>query len=151
MPAWRPAHLRQSAFLLTEAEGAAVYSAELRSGGVLPASVEALLSYGARMGEAKLVAASNDITAVRAELDRVFASVDVLLMPTTPQRAFHAMQKAPVNQADFTALANVGGVPAIAVPVRCPDSPLPASVQLVSRAWSESVLIGLASLLQERL
>lgn len=151
MPGWDPAKLRQNAFLLTEAEGAVVFSKELETGGLLPSPVEKMLSFGARMGAARLVQALQEITAAKAQLDRTFASIDVLLMPTTPQRAFHASQKPPVNQADFTALANAGGVPAVAIPVWLSDSPLPASVQLVGSAWSERLLIGLATLLKETL
>ena len=151
MPGWDPAALRQSAFLFTEAEGAIAFSQELETGGVLPPSVEKLLRFGANMGTVKLVSASHEVARVKAQLHRTFASVDVLLTPTTPQRAFHATQRAPVNQADFTALANAAGVPAVAIPVWISGSALPASVQLVGPAWSESVLIGLATLLQEKL
>ena len=149
MPGWNPAHLRQNAFLLTEAEGAVVFSEELEAGGILPSPVEKMLGFGARMGTARLVHALQEIAAAKAQLDRTFASIDVLLMPTTPQRAFHASQKPPVNQADFTALANAGGVPAVAIPVWLSGSSLPASVQLVGPAWSERLLVGLATLLQE--
>ena len=151
MPGWDPAKLRQNAFLLTEAEGAVVFSKELETGGILPAPVEKMLSYGARMGTARLVQALQEIAAAKAQLVRTFASIDVLLMPTTPQRAFHASQKPPVNQADFTALANAGGVPAVAAPVWLSGSPLPASIQLVGPAWSERLLIGLATLMQKAL
>ena len=151
MPGWRPGKLRQKAFLLTEAEGAVEFSNELETGGILPASVEAMLSYGATMGTAKLISALQEVSAAGAQLDRTFASVNVLLIPTTPQRAFHVSGRPPVNQADFTALANAGGVPAVAIPVWSSGHPLPLSVQLVGPAWSESVLIGLAVLLQERL
>ncbi len=149
MPGWDPGKLRQKAFLLIEAEGAVEYSEELETGGVLPTSVEALLNFGADMGTTRLVSAYQEVAAANAQLDRTFSSVDVLLMPTTPQRAFHASQKPPVNQADFTALANAGGIPAVSVPVWMSDSPLPASVQLFGPAWSESMLIGLAALLEE--
>ncbi len=151
MPGWDPAKLRRNAFLLTEAEGAVVFSEELETGGILPAPVEKMLSYGARMGTPRLVQALQEIAAAKAQLDRTFASIDVLLMPTTPQRAFHASQQPPVNQADFTALANAGGVPAVAIPVWLSGSSLPASVQLVGPVWSERLLIGLATLLQETL
>jgi len=151
MPRWDPGRLRQNAFLLTEAEGAVSYATELEAGDTLPPAVEKLFGYGARMGTTKLVTALQDIAAVEAQLDNAFASVDVLLMPTTPQRAFHASEQPPVNQADFTALANAAGVPAVAIPVWTPGSALPASIQLVGPAWSERRLIGLAMVLQHAL
>lgn len=146
MPGWNPARLRQKAFVLTECEGAVVFAEELRQGDVLPRSVERLLSFGRDLGPGRLIAAIEEIRAARAQLDRTFAEVNLLLMPTTPQRAVPAGTGAPDNQADFTALANVCGTPALAVPV--PNDPLPASVQLVGPRWSEPRLIALAACLE---
>lgn len=151
MPGWQPARLRQKAFLLTECEGAAVFSDELMQGGVLPRDVEALLGFGRDLPSAKLIAALGEIRAAKAQLDRTFREVDVLLMPTTPQRAFPKGTAAPANQADFTTLANAGGVPALAVPVAIDGEALHASVQLVGPGWSEPRLIGLASELEHHL
>ncbi len=151
MPGWQPGKLRHKAFLVTEAEGAVAFSAELNAGGVLPSSVEAMLNFGARMGTAKLVSALYEIDAARAQVQRTFCDVDVLLTPTTPQRAFHAAETAPANQADFTALANAGGVPAVAVPVWLTGSKRPASVQLIGPHWSERTLIQLAQVLETSL
>ncbi|MFY0691728.1 MAG: amidase [Paracoccaceae bacterium] len=151
MPDWVPEKLRRNAFLLTEAEGAAVFAQELDAGGVLPEPVARLLAYGRGLSAAKLDAVQAELSAARAQLERSFQQVDLLLMPTTPQRAFHAGSAAPANQADFTALANVGGVPALAVPVRVQGAARPSSVQLVGPNWSEPVLIGLAMLLERAL
>ena len=148
MPEWDPAKLRQKAFLVTEAEGATAFADALGIAGTLPRTVEKLLTYGSTLSAAKLVAAMAEIRAVRMQLARSFAQVDLLIMPTTPQRAFHAGAPAPANQADFTALANAGGVPALAVPIEVTGQALPASVQLVGPAWSEPMLIGLAMLLE---
>jgi aspartyl-tRNA(Asn)/glutamyl-tRNA(Gln) amidotransferase subunit A len=80
----------------------------------------------------------------RRQLARTWADVDVLLTPTTPQRAIRLGTAAPANQADYTALANVAGVPALAIPVPVPDQPLAASVQVIGPEWSEMRLIRLA-------
>ncbi|MEH6646374.1 amidase [Sulfitobacter sp.] len=148
MPEWNPAKLRQKAFLMTEAEGAATFAEALGTAGTLPRTVERLLTYGSTLSAAKLVAGMAEIRAARVQLARSFAQVDVLLMPTTPQRAFQADAPAPANQADFTALANAGGVPALAVPIEVAGQALPASVQLVGPAWSEPRLIRLAMVLE---
>ncbi|MFK7836869.1 MAG: amidase [Sulfitobacter sp.] len=147
MPGWHPAALRKAAFLLTECEGAAVYAEELADADVLPPMVQSLLSYGRDSGTAKLVAALTEIRAAKAQLARTFSEVDVLITPTTPGRAIRLGDVAPANQADYTALANVAGTPALAVPVSVPNDPLPASVQLMGPAWSEGMLINLAQAL----
>ena len=68
----------------------------------------------------------------------------VLLMPTAPQAAFAHGTRAPANQADFTGLANIAGLPALAMPSGWSADGLPVSVQLVGPAGSERRLIGLA-------
>lgn len=148
MPEWRPDKLRQKTFLVTEAEGATAFADALGTAGTLPHTVEKSLTYGSTLSAAKLAAAMAEIRAARMQLARSFALVDLLLMPTTPQCAFRSDEPAPANQADFTALANAGGVPALAVPITLTGRALPASVQLVGPAWSEPMLIGLAMVLE---
>ena len=150
MPGWHPSALRKMAFLLTEAEGAVTLADALQRS-VLPTATAQLLQFGARMGAQKLVATFEEIGTAQAQLDRTFAEIDLLLMPTTPQRAFRVDQTAPANQADFTALANCGGIPAVAVPVWGSSSPLPASVQIVGPRWSERRLVDVAVILERAL
>lgn len=149
LPRWRPEALRRAMFLLTEAEGASVFASELNSSGTLPEDVARLLAYGARLDAARMVSAMSERRAARSELARCFAACDLLVMPTTPQRAFPFGAPAPANQADFTALANAAGVPALAVPM--PHSGLPVSVQLVGPAWSDPRLIEIGAALSRAL
>lgn len=151
MPGWHPAALRKAAFLVTECEGAAVYAEELAAGDRLPPAVQSMLAYGRDAAPGKLATAHNVACAAGDQLARTFAEVDIILTPTTPQRAVRLNTPAPANQADFTALANVAGVPALAVPVQLHDEVLPASVQLIGPAWSESKLVGVAMALEEAL
>ena len=53
-------------------------------------------------------------------------------MPTAPQTAFE-FGTVPANQADFSAIANVTGLPATAFPVGMTTSGLPLSCQVVTR------------------
>ncbi len=68
----------------------------------------------------------------------------VLMMPTAPQAAFAHGGRPPANQADFTCLANVAGLPAITIPAGWSDDGLPVAVQLVGPAHSELALFDLA-------
>ena len=85
--------------------------------------------------------------------DTLRATLDeetVLLMPTTPQTAFkHG--RAPFNQADFTALANIAGLPALALPAGWSEDGLPVGVQLVGAAASEATLFAVARRLDKAL
>ncbi len=75
----------------------------------------------------------------------------VMLLPTAPQAAFAHGTRPPVNQADFTGLANIAGLPAIALPSGWSEDGLPVSVQLVGPAGSERRLISLARQLDSAL
>lgn len=74
-----------------------------------------------------------------------------LVMPTTPHAAFAHGTRAPASQADFTCLASVVGLPAIAVPAGTDRSGLPVGIQIVGPADSETQLIELARLLESQL
>ena len=140
VPLWQPTALRQAGLLLSERDGAAYWTDRL--GTDLPGLSEGfarMLRYPERAGAAKLAQAQALLDTVRADAARVFAHVDLLLMPTTPQTAFHHDAPVPVNQADFTALANVWGAPALAFPLRTGD--LPASAQLLAAPGQDSALL----------
>jgi aspartyl-tRNA(Asn)/glutamyl-tRNA(Gln) amidotransferase subunit A len=109
------------------------------------------LGYGRDVTAGKLVAALGEARTARQQLARTFAEVDLVLTPTTPQRATRLNSAAPANQADFTALANVAGIPALAVPVAVKGEVLPASVQLTGPSWSEGMLVCAAMALEEAL
>ncbi|CAN1555440.1 GatA Asp-tRNAAsn/Glu-tRNAGln amidotransferase A subunit and related amidases [Burkholderiaceae bacterium] len=139
VPLWQPTALRQAGLLLSERDGAAYWTDRL--GTDLPGLSEGfarMLRYPERAGAAKLAQAQALLDTVRADAARVFATVDLLLMPTTPQTAFHHNDPVPVNQADFTALANVWGAPALAFPLRTGD--LPASAQLLAAPGQDETL-----------
>ena len=84
------------------------------------------------------------LAATRAGLVEALGDDGVLLMPTTPHAAFAHGKRAPASQADFTGLANVAGLPALALPSGRDASGLPVSVQLMGPAGSEPALIALA-------
>ncbi len=84
------------------------------------------------------------LAAIRHALIDALGDDGVLLMPTTPHVAFAHGTRAPATQADFTGLANIAGLPALALPSGRDANGLPVSVQLVGPAGSELRLITLA-------
>jgi len=66
-------------------------------------------------------------------------------LPTAPQAAFAHGARAPSNQADFTCLANIAGLPALAIPAGRNADNLPVGIQLVGPAGSEDRLFALAA------
>ena len=84
-------------------------------------------------------------TAIRAAL----AGGAAILLPTTPQAAFTLGDEAPANQADFTGLANIAGVPALSIPFGTDERGRPVAVQLLIEPGREAGLFALARKLQE--
>jgi aspartyl-tRNA(Asn)/glutamyl-tRNA(Gln) amidotransferase subunit A len=71
-----------------------------------------------------------------AVLRDCFAGCEAVLMPTTPSPAFAFAEGARRDQADFTVLANVSGLAAVAFPVGADVLGLPLSLQVVSSSLS---------------
>lgn len=149
LPRWDPGATRRAGLLLSEAEGAASHAALLDDAAAASAAYRAALAYGRDAGAIRIVRALDRLAQARAAAFAALDTCDALLMPTAPQRAFLHGAAAPADQADFTALANAAGLPAIAVPLPAADE-LPASVQLVGRPHSEALLVALATLLMAR-
>lgn len=75
----------------------------------------------------------------------------VLLTPTAPQAAFAHGRPPPASQGDLTGLANIAGLPALAIPAGRDADGLPVGVQLVGPAGSETRLMALARSLESAL
>ncbi len=145
VPGWDPGATRRAGLLLIEAEAAALHADLLASPDGATQAFRAALAYGRDAGTVRLARALFRLAEVRAGGLRALDACDALLLPTAPQRAFAHGTPAPADQADFTALANIAGLPAIAIP--WPAEGLPASVQLVGHAWDEARLVGVAEAL----
>ncbi len=93
-------------------------------------------------------------TAIRNDLSRVFASVDVLCLPVFPTQPFAHGEAGltPFQQkvADrFTTTANLAGVPALALPTGL-ENGLPLAVQVMAPAFHEHRLFQVARVLQRQ-
>jgi len=143
VPLWQPTAVRQAGLLLSERDAAEYWLGQL--GADLPGLSEGfarMLRYPARAGAAKLAQAQSQLEQLRQAAAQVFDQVDVVLLPTTPQTAFHHDAPVPVNQADFTALANVWGAPALAFALSTDG--LPASAQLMAAPGQDRALLARA-------
>lgn len=144
---WDPAATRRAGLLLIEAEAAALHEALIADPTATTPVFRAALQYGRDAGTVRLARALFRLAEAEAGARRAIDACDVLLLPTAPQRAFPFGTPAPADQADFTALANIAGLPALALPWPAPDGGLPCSVQLIGRPYAEAVLVGLAEAL----
>lgn len=143
--AWQPTPTRRAGLLLIEAEAAALHEALIDDPAAATPAFRAALDYGRKLAAPRLARALFALAEARAGILRALDACDALLLPTAPQRAFAHGTPAPADQADFTAIANVAGLPALALP--WPAEGLPASVQLLGRPFAEALLVGLAEAL----
>jgi aspartyl-tRNA(Asn)/glutamyl-tRNA(Gln) amidotransferase subunit A len=137
-----PGRVRRAGLLIAEAEGARVHARLLSdpASGISQRLREAL-SYGAAQAPERIAQARAVLHEARHSLDALFASVDLLLLPTTPQTAFAFASPAPSSQADFTALANAGGMPALSLAAGLSSEGLPLGVQLVGARGADALVL----------
>ena len=88
---------------------------------------------------------------VRDAIRSAIGDDGILLMPCAPQAAFDHGARASADQADFTALANVAGLPALAIPAGHDDRGMPVSVQIVASANNEAALFAVGRQLDQGL
>jgi aspartyl-tRNA(Asn)/glutamyl-tRNA(Gln) amidotransferase subunit A len=117
-------------------------------------AVEAFRSFGHEIVSAAApfdIPRFGDMHAIEADrktiADRSFASVDVLLVPsttTTVPMVNHAGANAQALSAANTMFANYFGVPAISVPCGFDARGLPIGLQVVGKPWDEATVLRLA-------
>lgn len=140
-----PGVLRRKGLLISEAEGAAAFAAELASGQGLSNGFRGLLEWGARQPAVKLAEAHLAVLEARATIRRqmAFLGLDLLVSPTAPQVAFAHGAPAPADQADFTCLANVADLPAASVPIGFADG-LPVGLQVIGSERADAFVLRVA-------
>jgi aspartyl-tRNA(Asn)/glutamyl-tRNA(Gln) amidotransferase subunit A len=85
-------------------------------------------------------------TLVRRDYERAFASVDAVVMPTSPTPAFKIGERIDDPLAlylvdVFTVSANLAGLPALSVPCGLSSDRLPIGLQLTGRPFDEGTLL----------
>lgn len=85
-----------------------------------------------------------------------FAEVDLILTPTTPETAFRLGEKVqnPLSMylSDiFTTPVNLGGFPAMSVPVGLDSNNMPIGLQLIANHFGETQLMQVSYLLENNI
>ena len=108
-----------------------------------------LMGWAEARSAAELAAASLLVDRAQVQLQQWLRDCDVLLMPTTPQRAFSFGSPVPANQADLTAYANMAGNPALSLPLPVATGELPVGMQLIGHSGDDLRLVALAAAFQD--
>jgi aspartyl-tRNA(Asn)/glutamyl-tRNA(Gln) amidotransferase subunit A len=143
---WPFARTRRAGLLLMEAEMLGTFADDLAdTAHPVSGRFRGMLDYAARKSAADYAMADRVLDAATLKMRRLFAQVDVLVLPTTPQGAFPLGGPVPDSQADLTSFASLAGCPAVSIPMgRLPDG-LPVGLQFVGARGSDLRLLELAA------
>ncbi|HEY4147077.1 amidase [Pinirhizobacter sp.] len=142
---WDFARTRRAGLLLMESEMLNTFAEELADEAYpVSARLRGMLDYARHKSAADYAAADLVLDAATLKMRRLFAQVDVLVMPTTPQGAFPLSDTPPASQADLTSFASLAGCPAVSIPMGTLPNGLPIGMQLVGARGSDLRLLELA-------
>jgi aspartyl-tRNA(Asn)/glutamyl-tRNA(Gln) amidotransferase subunit A len=143
LEAWDAAAMRRLSLLIVEVEALAEHGAMLERDpqGFSP-TLTGMLQWAARQPQDKIANAYRQLKSAADDLRRTLAGFDAILTPTTARSAFSFDVAPPVDQADFTLLANVSGLAATAFPLGLGADGLPLSAQIISA--SDAIAVRLA-------
>jgi 1-carboxybiuret hydrolase len=151
------ARARAAAYVITATEGASLHLDRLRqqADDFDPAVRDRLIA-GAMIPSALVVQAQKFRRWYRAEVAKLFDTVDAIIAPATPCTAPKIGQQTFVlGGVEMPVRANLGlytqpisfiGLPAVVVPV--PLTPLPIGVQIIAAPWREDVALRIAHALE---
>lgn len=143
---WHFPRSRRAGFLLMEAEMLGTFAAQLAdTEHPVSPQFHRLLDYATRKTAADYAEADRVLDAAALKMRRLFAQIDVLVTPTTPQGAFPLDGPVPDTQGDLTSFANLAGCPAVSIPMGTLPNGLPIGMQLVGARGSDLRLLELAA------
>jgi aspartyl-tRNA(Asn)/glutamyl-tRNA(Gln) amidotransferase subunit A len=141
--------IRRAGLLLCEAELQPLLATLVaQQPQALPPDLLAMMRYIERKSAVDLGRALATVAQAGEQLDALAAPFDAVLLPTAPQVAFRMDGPVPANQADFTALANMNGAPAISLPLPVARDALPVGLQAIGRRGHDHALLQLAGWLE---
>ncbi|NKC13358.1 MAG: hypothetical protein GKR94_14545 [Gammaproteobacteria bacterium] len=115
------------------------------------AQVARSVRYGASLTVRKVALAAECIRLVRAAGEALFGQAELICSSVAPSLPVRTGEAAPADQADFTALANILGAPALSLPAGISTSGLPIGVQLVPAPDRDRWLLEVAKGIDELL
>ncbi|MBL8642540.1 MAG: amidase [Rhodospirillaceae bacterium] len=125
--------IRPKAMLVIEADLAVIYAKALEENPIGFSQVfRDGIAFGQQQNAPKLAQAYETIRGVRPIANKMFATVDAFVTPTTPCPAFAFQTAMPKTLTAFTALANYIGAPAVSVPMGITKDNLPTGLQVTA-------------------
>jgi aspartyl-tRNA(Asn)/glutamyl-tRNA(Gln) amidotransferase subunit A len=143
--------MRREGLLVSEIEGACFHGDALERDpeGFSPA-LRGMLAFGAAQTAVRTAQAYRRLAQARVTAWQVFAEIDALVLPATPQAAFPFSQPVPVDQADLTGFASIVGIPAGCVPFGTNQGGLPLSIQVIAPEFEDRLVLDVLAALEEQ-
>ena len=141
------ARVRRAALLIMESELAVELEDEL-SDNTYPVSprLRTMIDYARSKSAADFARADRLLDAGVLKARRVFADLDVLVMPTVVHGPYPLAEDERASDADLTSFASIAGCPAVSLPMGLLPDGLPAGLQLVGAPGSDLRLLELAEI-----
>jgi aspartyl-tRNA(Asn)/glutamyl-tRNA(Gln) amidotransferase subunit A len=145
LPGYDFSKVRRAGLVMAELDAADVYMPDLiRDPDGFSPGLRQFIAFGKGLSPAEIDAARLLLARAGEAIRALIQPGEALLLPVSPQAPFRFEAGAPATQADFTALANIAGLPALALPAGWSPESLPIGVQLVGQAGAETALLDLA-------
>lgn len=123
---------RRTGLLISEAEAAIIHAERLAFDPEgFSEDFRKMMAWGRKQGPEAMDQARERLQDLRAAARGLFHDVDFVLAPVAPQTAFSWESPVPANQADFTAWANLAGLPATVVTTGLNAQGLPLALQVI--------------------
>jgi aspartyl-tRNA(Asn)/glutamyl-tRNA(Gln) amidotransferase subunit A len=143
LDSWDATAMRRLSLLIVEVEALAEHGAMMeRNPSGFSSALTGMLHWAARQSPDRVAHAYLQLRSSAEGLRRQLCGFDAILTPTTAAPAFSFDTAAPVDQADFTLLANISGLAATAFPLGLGPDGMPVSAQIIS--GSDALAIQLA-------
>jgi len=141
------ARMRRAALLVMESE-LAIELADDLADTAHPVSprLRAMLDYARGKSAVDYAAADRLIDSAALKARRLFAAIDVLVLPTVPHGPYPLAEGERANDADLTSFASLAGCPAVSLPMGTLPDGLPIGLQLVGAPGSDLRLLELAEI-----
>ena len=146
---WKPNLHRKALLKLVENEGAKNLSDLLMNNkSKITKLLRSNLQFGQNINKTDIKKIKEDLIKLKIKTQNIFETFDLILTPTTPQSAFKIEKEQPLNQANFTSLANISDLPSISLPHNGTYEQ-PFSIQLNAANNNDKFLLKISSIFEK--
>ena len=146
---WKPNLHRKALLKIVENEGAKNLSDLLiNNRSKITKLLRSNLQFGQNINKTDIKKIKEDLLKLKIKTQNIFETFDLILTPTTPQLAFKIEKEQPLNQANFTSLANISDLPSISLPHNGAYEQ-PFSIQLNGENNNDKILLKISSIFEK--